>query len=389
MKLDVCKKYIKILVVLRCSGGIRTFCDYTYNSFAMHKYKFTFIGPKTYEIKYLLENLKIFDISFISIKSDKNFNKLNPYQIFKEIMSRKYDIIHSHGLTAGVYCSIPAYILKIPHVVTIHEPLTQGLFVGIKGVIRKILIKHLLPLIQTIHFVSNAAENSYRKLIINFLGNKNNHVVIRNGIETGKFLRSQSRDIQKELGLCEKYFLIGFFGRFMSSKGFRYLIDALDILVNEKRTLKKPMVIAVNDGGFLSAEKRRIAELGLNEYVTFMPFQPNVAPIIKGVDVVVMPSLWEGCGLLAMETLVSGVPFIGTDIPAIKEMLEGTPGKMVPTRDAKSLAEAINQEMLGSSRKEAEKYALSAAENFDVKKQAYQLQEIILEMFENNKHNYK
>jgi glycosyltransferase involved in cell wall biosynthesis len=316
------------------------------------------------------------------MKCDPAHVNLDLKTVYKMILGGKFDLIHSHGLTAGTYSAIPAYLRKIPHLMTLHEVFTDGQFVGWKGVLKKRAIRSFMPFIDLVHCVSHSAGKNFLEYIPNMKSN-GRMVVIPNGIEVERFLNSSERNLREELLLKDDTFLIGFLGRFMSPKGFRYLIDALWILVNEKKTPKKPMVIAVNDGGFLSAEKRRIAELGLSENVAFMPFQPNVAPIIKGMDVIVMPSLWEGCGLQTMETLVSGVPFIGTDIPAIREILEGTPGKMVPTRDAKSLAEALCQELEKPSRNATEKYALSAADRFDVKIQANRLQEKIIYLIGN------
>ena len=366
----------KILVVLRWLGGIRTFCRYVYNEFDKERFAFTFLAPDVPEMQYLLDDLKIFEITFIPVKCDPAHAHLDWKTVYKKILMGDFDLIHSHGFTAGAYSAIPAYGKRIPHIMTLHEVFTDGQFSGWKGLLKKRFVHFILPYINLTHCVSHSAGENYFEYLPE-MKNKCKMVVIPNGIEVDRFLNPERMNLKKELSLQDDTFLIGFFGRFMSPKGFRYLIDALNILVIGKRTSRKPMVIAVNDGGFLSAERRRIAELGLNEYVTFMPFQPNPAPVMKGMDVIVMPSLWEGCGLQAMETLVSGVPFIGTDIPAIREMLEGTPGKMVPPRDAESLAEAICREMEKPSRKEAEGYIYSAAERFDVKKQAKQLIDII------------
>lgn len=376
------KKKYKILVVLRWLGGIRTFCRYVYNEFDKDRFAFTFLAPDVPEMHHLLDDLKNQDISYIPVKCDPAHANLDLKSVYKTILGGNFDLVHSQGFTAGAYSAIPAYVKKIPHIMTLHEVFTEGQFVGWKGHLKKILIRSVVPLIDRVHCVSHSAGRNFLGYLPN-MKNNGRMVVVPNGIEVDRFLNPEKRNPREELSLKEDAFLIGFFGRFMSPKGFRYLIDALNILVIERKTSKKPMVIAVNDGGFLSAEKRRIAELGLNEYVTFMPFQPNVAPLIKGMDVVVMPSLWEACPLLTMETLVSGVPFIGTEISSIKEILEGTPGKMVPSRDAGSLADAICQEMEKPSRNAAERYALSAAERFDVKKQAKQLMDIMTTLIAN------
>ena len=335
-------------------------------------------------MQYLLDDLKNLEITYIPIKCDPAHAKLDLITVSKTILGGNFDLIHSQGFTAGAYSAIPAYIKRVPHILTLHEVFTEGQFVGWRGLLIKGLIRTVVPLIDIVHCVSHSAGMNFLEY---FPDRKNNGrmVVVPNGIDVARFLSPEKIDLRKELLLEDDTFIIGFLGRFMSPKGFRYLIDALNILVNVKRTSKKPIVLAVNDGGFLSAEKRRIAELGLKEQVVFMPFQPNVAPILKGMDVVVMPSLWEACPLQTMESLVSGVPFIGTDIPPIKEILEGTPGKMVPPRDAESLAEAIYQELENPSVNLAKAYAISASNRFNVKKQAKQLMDIIIDLIERNK----
>lgn len=352
-----------------------------YNNFEKKGFDVTFLAPDVPEMQYLLDDLKKLEITYIPVKCDPAHATLDWKTVYKTILRGNFDLIHSQGFTAGAYSAIPAYVRKIPHLMTLHEVFTDGQFAGWKGPLKKVLIRSVMPFIDLVHCVSHSAGKNFLEYLPN-MKNYGKMVVVPNGIEVERFLNPEKRNLREELSLKDDTFLIGFLGRFMSPKGFRYLVDALWILVNEKKTPKKPMVIAVNDGGFLSAEKRRIAELGLNEYVTFMPFQANVAPIIKGMDVIVMPSLWEGCGLLAMETLVSGVPFIGTDIPAIRELLEGTPGKMVPPRNAESLAEAIYQELENPSQAAAKEYAISAAERFDVKNQAEKIMDVMITLIE-------
>ena len=43
-------------------------------------------------------------------------------------------------------------------------------------------------------------------------------------------------------------------------------------------------------GGFIEREKRYIRKRELEKYFRLMPFEPNVAGVIKALDVVVMPS---------------------------------------------------------------------------------------------------
>jgi len=154
----------------------------------------------------------------------------------------------------------------------------------------------------------------------------------------------------------------------MSQKGFRYLVDAVGLLQAEEDSRPKRFkVLTFGDGGFIREEKQAIEERGLAKYFCFMPFSPNIAGTIKGLDVVVMPSLWEACGLVAMETLVCGVPWIGSDCIGLREVLQGTPATVVAKADAADLAQALAREMEMSSRELFLGFRETAVKNFDVR----------------------
>jgi glycosyltransferase involved in cell wall biosynthesis len=113
--------------------------------------------------------------------------------------------------------------------------------------------------------------------------------------------------------------------------------------------------------------------------IRFLPFVPDVAPILKGLDVVVMPSLWEACGMLAMEAMVAGVPVIGTSCVGLREVLSGTPSVVVPPRDGAGLAAALLAEMERPTADSAKAFASEAARRFDVKEKALMLEKLMLQ----------
>ena len=137
----------------------------------------------------------------------------------------------------------------------------------------------------------------------------------------------------------------------MSPKGFKYLVDAIEVLHKRNDLPSKPIVIAVGEGGFQSREKRDIVRRGLEKYFIFMPFMPDISSVLKGMDVVAMPSIWEACGLLAMETLVAGVPLISTSCMGLREVVAKTPSRVVPPANSEAFANALMDEMVNSTKK--------------------------------------
>ncbi len=59
-------------------------------------------------------------------------------------------------------------------------------------------------------------------------------------------------------------------------------------------------------------------------------------------DVFVLPSLWEGFGLVIAEAMAAGKPVVATRIPAISEVVgDSETGILVPPKDGEAIAAAI------------------------------------------------
>ena len=85
---------------------------------------------------------------------------------------------------------------------------------------------------------------------------------------------------------------------------------------------------------------------------------------MKGMDVVAMPSRWEACGLLAMEALTAGVPIVGTNCIGLREVLSGSPARMVSPGDNEALAALLHEELEQPRHEEFRAYANIAARRF-------------------------
>lgn len=353
-------------------GGIRTFIRYVYRNFDASKWHFTIVAPDFEETKVLLDDLSGQDIDYVPVfgiptDGSSGFSKMFRCVVL-QLFKKRFDLIHSHGFTSGICTALPAFICRTPHLMTSHDVINDNQFSGWKGKAKKLVIGRLLSIIDTIHSVSYDAQANLLTHF-SFLDNRvGKCIVISNGIEIDRFIEAEPRDLRGELCLGEDVFFIGFMGRFMAQKGFRYLVDAIELLLRNYNPEKRPLVLTFGHGAFIREEKEAINKRGLNEFFCFMPFTPNVAGSIRGLDVVVMPSLWEACSLLAMEVLICGVPLIGSDCTGLREVLQGTPAKVIPKADAVALAKSIKQEMERSSKATFLNYRKAASERFDARK---------------------
>jgi glycosyltransferase involved in cell wall biosynthesis len=379
---------IEILLIVRWPvGGIRTFLRYVYRHFDKSSYKLTIIAPDVEEMQILMTDLADTAIEYVPIKNmpidgSTGFGLMFK-SVVKQLFRKHFDVVHSHGFTSAMSADLPVCFFRIPHILTSHDILNRKQFAGIKGLLKKIGLCSLLWRIDCIHCVSIDAMNNLLAHIPILRKKHKKIITIPNGIEVSRFLIDDREDFTNIDGVKKEDFLIGFFGRFMAQKGFRYLVDAIEIL--SKQDLPRPIrVLCFGWGGFVREEQVMLLNRGLLDYFVFLPFRDNVARAIRGVNVVVMPSLWEACPILPMETMVAGVPLIGSDCIGLREVLQGSAARMVPTGDAGALAEAIANEMAESTLERSLAYRNEASLRFDVINQANQLKNIINKLYMND-----
>lgn len=372
---------IRILLVVRHPvGGIRTFLYYVYRLFDPNNYHFTLIAPEVPEVVALLEDLSNLSIAYVPVAhpvSIIGFFKT----VFKTVHHEKFDLIHSHGLTAAACSTLPALFKRLPHILTPHDVVQASQLNGVKGRVRQKILSYILSLTDIIHCVSHDARDNLLRNFAILRSQKRKLKVVPNGIDVARFCNAAKRNLRQELNLDSNTFLIGFLGRFMSQKGFSYLVEALGIILRNYNLPLKPLVLTFGSGdGFYREEMTLIKKKGLGDFVLFLPFEPNIASTLKGLDVVVMPSIWEACPLQPMEAMVAGTPIIGTNCIGLREILKDTPAVMVPMKDANALAVAIVQEMKNPSSRVFQEFAKEAAKRFDVTNRARELEEIILDL---------
>ena len=340
------KKKRNVLLVVRWPvGGIRTFIRYVYRKFDPERWRFTILAPNIAEMRVLIDDLSDLDVRYVPVEENPSTISF-ALKVTGELMCGRYDVVHSHGFISGMCAALSAKLSRTAHLMTSHDVINENQFVGTKGKLKKLVMGSLLDLIDIIHSVSHDAENNLLLYFPALARRKGRCIVIYNGIEVERFQDGVPRDLRGELGMNKKVFLIGFFGRFMSQKGFRYLVDAIELLRQDTRLFKRPVVLTFGDGGFVREEKQALLKKGLDGYFRFLPFTPNVACTIKGLDLIVIPSLWEACPILPMEILACGTPLIASNCIGLREIVKDTPTYIVSPKSSLELAEGIKSLMM-------------------------------------------
>lgn len=101
------------------------------------------------------------------------------------------------------------------------------------------------------------------------------------------------------------------------------------------------VLAGADDDPFAPAVRRMVTELGLEGRVRFTGHLSDVAPVYALADVVVMPSRWEGFGLVLVEAMAAGAPLVTTAVGPIPEVVGEGPALMIPPDAPGDLARAI------------------------------------------------
>lgn len=368
---------IKLLATVRWPvGGIRTYLKYVYLRLDPALFDITVVAPDIPELRVLMKEMDRPNVRFLPIARYDGVHFLRA--ISRAIFSVKPDLVQSHGFTAGFTAALPAKFVGAHHVITPHDVITPEIASSFR---QKMQIRMLGMALGAADVIQTVSEDS-RRNIIEFIPGlarrpEKFHTIL-NGVPAAQFAGDTTRDLRAELSLPQDTFLVGFLGRFMKQKGFTYLLDAMQALAKRTDLARKPLVIAVGGGGHIREEQARVNARGLAAHFHFLPFEANVAAVMRGLDVIAIPSLWEACPLLPMEAMMVGTPVIGTDCLGLREVLQGTPSTVIPTADARALEGAIVQHLDGHHKAAAAAYAKSARQRFDVDATAASLNELLL-----------
>jgi glycosyltransferase involved in cell wall biosynthesis len=164
--------------------------------------------------------------------------------------------------------------------------------------------------------------------------------VIPNGIDPARYASLPTQKLARlQYSLPEQAFIVGAIGRPRPVKGYPFLIEAFaEIAASHPNSC----LMFVGDG----PEKNRLMELAarfnLNRQVIFLPDQEDIPGLLPALDVLAIPSLYEGMPNVALEAMAAGLPVVASQVGGTCEVVvDGETGLLVPASDVKMLTAAL------------------------------------------------
>ncbi|WP_455946871.1 glycosyltransferase family 1 protein [Eubacterium ramulus] len=308
-------------------GGIQAFIMNVYRNIDREKYQFDFLLHQKMENGYDDEILKMGgNIYYIPSRHEgiiKNRKALEKF--FSK--HPEYTVVHQHE-SSLTYIE-PLVIAKKYNVPVriMHSHSTRASGSKIHTLLHKI----------NIHRIKNVATNYFAcgelagKWMYNGSGVEKKVIIVNNGIDIKKYSFDETirKKMRIELGL-DKKFVIGNVGRFSEVKNHTFLIDVFNEFV---KLYPDSELVLVGDGDLQQDMKNKVKELSLSDKVQFLGIRRDVHTILMSFDYVVIPSLYEGFPVTAIEAQAIGVPCLISD-SVTKDVVINNNVKMLSLRES-------------------------------------------------------
>lgn len=250
---------------------------------------------------------------------------------------QKIDVIHAHfSYPTGFLTVISSLFNSAPLVLTIHGS-------DVNGVNRHPFSikfwanKFTLSVAKSIIAVSDDLKN---RIIQVYQIQPDKIHVIDMGVNTKTFCHIDEPSMYQVNSPMVKFLFVG---RYVNVKGFQFIIEAIQQIVGEDPTAQFKC-ISIGSGKNEKQYQNAIHDYNLDQFFEWVgpKNQIEIAEWMNQVDAVIVPSISEGFGLVALESLACGTPVIGSTVGVLPTIIsDGINGLLIEPGNTKNLAEKM------------------------------------------------
>lgn len=267
---------------------------------------------------------KFFDKGFnvIDLKEKGLINPKIYFKLMKTLKKLKPDIVHTHLNKADFYGRIAAKHAGVPLILsTCHNYSTthtgadinkKSLFDYIDNFVIKYTDSYMIAISQLV----------YKYLINRNPKFKSKTEVIYNGVNTGKekykLNESEQEIFREENKLNKNDFVILISGRLEKQKGQLFFLNSAKEIIKGNKEIK---VLILGEGSLKNEIENFIKENSLNDQIKLLGFKKETEKYVEISDLICVPSLWEGFGLVIIEAMIKSRIVLASDVGGIPEII--------------------------------------------------------------------
>ena len=262
-------------------------------------------------------------IRFVSLGKKGGIDFSFFFKLARLIHKEKPDVVHSH-LYATKYAQFLASIFGVrTKVFTIHNEASKD-GTRIDHCLNRFLLKfcNVIPVTLSHDLIDSSCKVYGPKL--------RQMPVVFNGIPLDK--------CQPVVGYPSEAKKFLHVGRFMTAKNHKNLIEGF---VKAKKTCPSIELFMYGEGPLQSEIMQLVEKYEAASYIHYCGISSDIYSIMHGMNVFLLPSLWEGFPMTLVEAMGTGMPIIASKVGGIPNMLKNNHSALLIEPNSESITESI------------------------------------------------
>lgn len=355
-------KILYIIPSLNSGGAERFLLDLVYN-----------LNLDIFEPSLLLFNGQGFfyseainrNLNVKALKKKFKIDIFNFYSIYKHIKKIKPDIVHTQ-LGGDIYGKIAAKLAGVKNIVSTE----QNVLINDNKII-KFFKKRTAGFSNKIIAISSAVK---RDIIENYQVPSEKINLIFNGISVEKFQQDRKPSLNKN------QIVFGSIGRLTSQKNFSLLIEALSKIKN-----KNFKCLIAGEGELREKLEKEIKKYDLTNKIELLGLKKDIKGFLSELDFFVLPSKWEGLGVVLLEAGLSRLPVLASATGGILDIIKDKKtGILFKNNNVNDLVKKIDYFLDSKNKKDlivlGDNLFNYIIDKFDIKKVASQYESVYLNL---------
>ncbi|TCI25134.1 glycosyltransferase family 1 protein [Exiguobacterium sp. SH5S4] len=347
-------RVLHIVSSLSKSSGVMSFIMNFYRKIDKENIQFDFLYWETNEVDYINEIEDLGGNIYKIPKPKIGLIYSQETEFYKKVS--KYKIVHLHENYLVSFFSVLRYRNKDMKLIA-HAHTTKYSDKFLNSIRNRILCSPI-NLIATNFFACSkkAGEVYFGKNKV-----KNKKVkIINNAIDFKVFLPNSNlrNSIRKDLGVTDEL-VICHVGRFNQQKNHEKIIE---IFKEVHKKNKESKLILVGNGPLRAEIENQIKKYELNEVVTILNPGSNISNIMQASDVFLLPSKFEGLGIVLIEAQVIGLECYASDVVPSETIISNKIQFFSLKKDAMEWASLILKSIQGRELKKITQFNKNAEE---------------------------
>ncbi|WP_026630594.1 glycosyltransferase [Dyadobacter alkalitolerans] len=278
-----------------------------------------------------LKNIESAGIAIHDLRMSTFYNPMCAIAIWKFLKANPFDVVHVHLFPASYWSSLAISLLRIKPVLIFTEHSNHN---------KRRDKKYLRPLERAVYRPYSAIiaiTDSVKDKLSEWIGQGDKIRVINNGVDLTNIAKATRIERQR---LCSELNIPKDSRLMLMAASFRYPKDQATLIRACALLGESYHVLLAGEGEAKEDTMKIAAECGVSNRIHYLGFRTDISSLMKSVDLNVLSSAYEGMSGVTLESLAADVPFLGSNVAGIREIVPNDDFLFAPA-DHQELAQKV------------------------------------------------